>query len=58
LDLDAATTQKAEMEKATISLLAATQKAVMANAGYQAVSVTPEKREGHPIADIVTEKLN
>jgi hypothetical protein len=47
LDLDAATTQKAEMEKATISLLAATQKAVMANAGYQAVSVTPEKREGH-----------
>jgi hypothetical protein len=39
------------MEKATIFLLAATQKAVMAIAGYQAVSVTPEKREGHPIAD-------
>jgi hypothetical protein len=28
------------------------------SAGYQAVRVTSEKREGHPIADIVTEKLN
>ena len=51
-DLEAATTQKAAMEKATISLLAATQKAVAANAGYQAVSITPEMREGHPTADI------
>jgi hypothetical protein len=40
------------MEKATTSLFAATRKAVMANAGYQAVSVTPEMTEGHPIADI------
>ena len=31
---------------------AATQKAVMANAGYQAVSITPELREGRPTADI------
>ena len=51
-DLEAAATQKAAMEKATISLFAATQKAVMANAGYQAVSITPEMREGHPTADI------
>jgi hypothetical protein len=51
-DLDAAATQKAAMEKATTSLFAATRKAVMANAGYQAVSVTPEMTEGHPIADI------
>jgi hypothetical protein len=51
-DLEAATTQKAAMEKATISLLAATQKAAAANAEYQAVSITPEMREGHPIADI------
>ena len=51
-DLEAAATQKAAMEKATISLLAATQKAVTANAGYQAVSITPEMREGHPTADI------
>ena len=67
-DLEAATTQKAAMEKATISLLAVTQKAVAANAEYQAVSITPETRGGHPIADItllkgetvknITEKLD
>ena len=51
-DLEAAATQKAAIEKATISLLAATQKAVIANAGYQAVSITPEMKEGHPTADI------
>jgi hypothetical protein len=52
----------------TISLLAATQKSVAANAEYQAVSITPEMTEGHPIADItllqgetvknITEKLD
>ena len=67
-DLDAAATQKAAMEKATTSLSAATQKVVMANAGYQAVSVTPKMKEGHPTADItlllgeaakkITEKLD
>jgi hypothetical protein len=67
-DLEAAAAQKAAMEKATISLLAATQKAVAANAGYQAVSITPEMKEGHPTADItllqgeavkdITEKLD
>ena len=67
-DLEAAATQKAAMEKATMSLLAATQKAIMANAGYQAVSITPVMREGHPTADItllqgetskkITEKLD
>jgi phage-related baseplate assembly protein len=51
-DLEAAATQKAAMEKATISLLAATQKAVMANAGYQAVSVVPEMKEGHPAGEV------
>jgi hypothetical protein len=51
-DLEAAATQKAAIEKATISLLVATQKAVIANAGYQAVSITPEMKEGHPTADI------
>lgn len=51
-DLEAAATQNAAMEKATISLLAAIQKAIMANPGYQAVSITPVMREGHPTADI------
>jgi hypothetical protein len=67
-DLEAAAAQKAAMEKATISLLAATQKAVTANAGFQAVRITPEIKEGHPTADItllwgeaskkITEKLD
>jgi hypothetical protein len=67
-DLEAAATQKAAMEKSTISLVAATQKAVMTNAGYRAVRITPELREGHPTADItlllgetakkITEKLD
>jgi hypothetical protein len=51
-DLEAATEQKAAMDKATTSLAAATQKALTANAGYQAVGITPEIREGHPTADI------
>jgi hypothetical protein len=67
-DLQAAATQKDALEKATISLLTATQRAVTANAGYQAVSITPEMKEGHPTADItllqgetvkdITEKLD
>jgi hypothetical protein len=67
-DLAAAATQKAATEKATTSLFAATQKAVTANAGYQAVGIVAEMREGHPTADItllqgetvkkITEKLD
>jgi hypothetical protein len=67
-DLEAAATQKAAMDKATVSLLAAIQKAIMANAGYQAVSIVPEMKDGHPSADItllqgervkkITEKLD
>ena len=44
--------QKAAMEKATISLLTATEQAVNSNAGYRAVSIVPGMREGHPIADV------
>jgi hypothetical protein len=51
-DLEAATAQKAAMKKATASLATATQKALTANTGYQAVSITPEIKEGHPTADI------
>src|ERR1700730_11826738 len=38
-DLKAATTQKGALEKASTSLLAATEKAVKTNAGYRAVSI-------------------
>lgn len=51
-DLEAAKAQKAAMEKTTTSLLAATQKVVKANAGYQALGISPELRERHPAADI------
>jgi hypothetical protein len=51
-DLEAATAQKAAMDKATTSLAAATQKALTANTAYQAVGITAEIKEGHPTADI------
>ena len=51
-DLEAATAQKAAMEKATTSLLAATEKAVKANARYRAVSIVPEAKDGHPTAEV------
>ena len=67
-DLKAAAAQKAAMDKATVSLLAAADAAARANAGLRAVSVYPELRNGHPVAAVtllqgtalkkVTEKLD
>jgi len=51
-DLEAAAEQKAAVDKATVSLLAATEKAVKANAGSRAVSSFPEMTAGHPTADV------
>jgi hypothetical protein len=51
-DLTHANAQKAAMEKATVSLLAAAEKAVRENPGSQAVSVVPERRDGRPIAAV------
>jgi hypothetical protein len=51
-DLKAATAQKAAMEKAKMPLLAATEKAVGANAGARAVSIYPELKEGQPVAAV------
>jgi hypothetical protein len=66
-DLKAAV-QKAAMDKATVSLPAAADAAAKANAGLWAVSVYPELRNGHPVAEVtllqgtalkkVTEKLD
>lgn len=66
--LEAATAQKLAMDKATVSLLSATENAVKANDGFRAVSVYPMLEEGDPIAvvtllgadafKIVTEKLD
>ena len=67
-DLKAAAVQKAAMDKATVSLPAAADAAAKANAGLWAVSVYPELRNGHPVAEVtllqgtalkkVTEKLD
>jgi hypothetical protein len=51
-DLEAATKQKAAVDKATVSLLAATEKAVKANAGYRAVGSSPEMTAGHATAKV------
>jgi hypothetical protein len=67
-DLKDATAQQAAMTKAKITLLAATEAALKANAGARAVSVVPKFTDGHPVAELsllqgtsfktVTEKLD
>jgi hypothetical protein len=51
-DLEAAAKQKAAMEKAKVSLLAATEQAVKTNAGFHAVSIFPATEGGHPVASV------
>ena len=51
-DLEAAAKQKDAMEKAKVSLLAATEQAVKANAGFRAVSILPAMEGGHPAASV------
>ena len=67
-DLKAATSQKAAMEKATVSLMMATENAAGHNAGSLAVSIVPELKDAQPIAAVtvlrdgtlvtISEKLN
>src|SRR5262249_9350942 len=51
-DLKEAGAQKSAMAKAKVSLLSATDKAVQANKGFRAVSVVPEMKGGHPVAEV------
>jgi hypothetical protein len=51
-DLKAAAMQKTAMAKATVSLLAATEAVVKANAGFVAVSIFPHLKDGHAIAEV------
>jgi len=51
-DLVAARGQKEIMARAKRSLRAAAADAVKANAGYRAVSATPDLKEGHPVAKV------
>ena len=55
-DLTAAKSQNETMSKAKTSLQAAVSKAVKANKGYKAVSVTPSLKDGHPTAEITLMK--
>jgi hypothetical protein len=57
-DLTKATAQKAAMEKASVSLLAAAQKAAKGNAGAQLISIMPELEAGRPVATIVLLRTN
>jgi hypothetical protein len=51
-DLKDATAQKAAMDKATVSLITATEQALKENAGSRAVSIVPDLKGGHPIAAV------
>ena len=55
-DLTAAKAQSGAMAKAKASLRSATEKAVKANQGYHAVSVTPSLKDGHPVAEVTLVK--
>ena len=67
-DLKEATEQKAAMTKAKVPLLTATETAVKANPGSQAVSIYPQLQNGQAVAEVtllqgtvlkkVTEKLD
>src|SRR5206468_9514305 len=51
-DYTAAQSQSAAMAKAKVSLRAAVQNALRANAGFRAVSVTPSLKDGRATADV------
>jgi hypothetical protein len=51
-DLTAAKAQAEAMGAAKTPLKAAVQKALKANKGYRAVSVTPSMKDGHPSAEV------
>jgi hypothetical protein len=51
-DLEHATAQKVALDKAKITLLAAADKALKSNSGFQAVSIVPQMKAHHPVADV------
>jgi hypothetical protein len=55
-DVTAAKAQAEAMAKAKRSLAAATAEALKANKGYRAVSVMPELKDGHPVAEVTLVK--
>ena len=55
-DYTAAQSQSAAMAKAKVTLRAAVQNALRANAGFRAVSVTPSLKDGRATADVTLAK--
>src|SRR6266516_3108790 len=55
-DYTAAQSQSAAMAKAKVSLRAAVQNALRANAGFRAVSVTPSLKDGRAVAEVTLAK--
>ena len=51
-DLEHATAQKAAMDKSKITLIAAADKALKSNSGYRAVSIFPQIKADHPVAEV------
>ena len=51
-DLEYSTAQKAAMDKAKITLLAAVDKALKSNSAYRVVSISPQMKADHPVAEI------
>jgi hypothetical protein len=51
-DVEHATAQKAAMDKAKITLLAAADKALQTNSGYRAVSIVPQMKADRPVAHV------
>jgi hypothetical protein len=51
-DLKESAEQSAAMAKAKVSLLAAADTAVKANAGFRLVGIVPELKDGHPTAEV------
>jgi hypothetical protein len=51
-DLKEAAAENGAMAKATVPLVAAVDLATKANAGYRAVSVSPQLKDGHPVAEV------
>jgi hypothetical protein len=51
-DLEHADAQKAAMDKSKVTLLTAADNAAKSNSGYKVVSVYPQMKSGHPVADV------
>ncbi len=51
-DLEHATAQKAAIDKAKTTLIATADKALKSNSGYRAVSILPQMKADHPVAEV------